>query len=147
MSKKPEVKIYPDYKFGVKFPYWEESSELPTDVINRISPARGSSEGNYPKLRELSKSLENWLERSNGGPNFKPNKLETEKKRTIHHAIKVMLGREPESQDLEKVEELGYSGNISMICYNEKPIGFCEWYREGETLFVFITPTKYFKDE
>jgi len=134
MSKKPEIKIYPEYKFGVKFPAWTE------EPINLPRYDQSSQ-----KIKAIAAAMKKWLETSNGWPQAT---LQSEKKRTIHNAIKSMLGREPEAQDLEKVEELGYNGNISMICYEGKPIGFCEWYMEGtKTPFVFITPTKYFKDE
>ena len=134
MSKKPEIKIYPDYNFGVKFPNgWREDPINPPTRLHSIK-----------KYQENSQALKNWIDTSVGWPQVN---LDQEKKRTIYKALKAMLKREPEAQDLEKVEELGYNGNISMICYDEKPIGFCEWYGEGETLFVFITPTKYFKDE
>lgn len=134
MSKKPEIKIYPDYKFGVRFHSGLIDEPIrPTLKLDSIE-----------KSEKISEALKNWLKVSSVPLD---STLDQEKKRTIYKALKAMLKREPEPQDLEKVEELDYSGNISMICYDEKPIGFCEWYREGETLFVFITPTKYFKDE
>lgn len=135
MSKKPEIKIYPEYKARNKFPdaWTDEPITIPAKVHNAES------------FKAITEGLKNWLKTSNGWPQAT---LQSEKKRTIHNAIKSMLGREPEAQDLEKVEELGYNSNISMICYDGKPVGFCEWYLEGtKTPFVFITPTKYFKDE
>jgi len=138
MSKKPEIKIYPEYKFGVKFPAWtEEPITIPAKVHNAEN------------FKATSEGLKNWLKTSNGWLDVRKSKIEVEKRRTIAYALKAMLGREPYNEDLEKIEELDYNGTISLICFDGKPIAFCEC-RTNEITnapYIFLTPTKYFKDE
>lgn len=133
MSKKPEIKIYPDYVYGVGFP---ERKPL----INFSSK----------KEMEIKDSLNEFLENSKGWPDDSfDSVLDGAKKQALYHVLKAMLERDPNREDFDKVEELSHNRHISMMCYEGRPFAFCEWQevKESEVPHVWITPTKYFKDE
>ncbi|RXG32051.1 hypothetical protein [Leeuwenhoekiella marinoflava] len=152
MSKKPEVKIYPDYKFGVKFPdaWTEEPINLPTANPNWYAPPRVFVDKNNPSYKALIENLNKFLQNSKGWPDdVFESILDGAKKQALYHVLKLMLDRDPEREDFEKVEELKHNQRISMMCYEGRPFAFCEWQevKESEVPHVWITPTKYFKDE
>ena len=132
LPKNETNRTFPDYVYGVAFPEIKP-------LIN-LRPE---------KKNEISEALEAFLQNSKGWPDdVFASILDGAKKQALYHVLKVMLDRDPEWEDFEKVEELKHSEHISMMCYESRPFAFCEWQevKESEVPHVWITPTKYFKE-
>lgn len=137
LPKNETNRTFPDYIYG------EEVTPIDQVVLSRSK----MSDKNF---RESKKELAKFIEASKGWPDDSfASILDGAKKQALYHVLKLMLERDPESEDFEKVEELKHSQRISMMCYEGRPFAFCEWQevKESEAPYVWITPTKYFKDE